>query len=51
MYGSELSVAKIIANEGRLFTDADFVEKYLLIAPEKICPEAKCKFENTSLSR
>ncbi|GFW63026.1 transposable element Tcb1 transposase [Trichonephila clavipes] len=46
-----LGVAEIIAKEGRPFTDGDFVKKCCLIASEKLCPEAKRKFENTSLNR
>lgn len=46
-----LGVAEIIAREGRPFTDGDFVKKCLLIASDKLCPEATKKFEKVSLNR
>lgn len=44
-------VAEIIAKGGRPFTDGDFVKQCLLLASEKLCPEAKNKFQNVSLNR
>lgn len=46
-----LCVAQLIAKGGRPFTDGDFVKDCLLIASEKLCPEAKNKFQNLSLNR
>lgn len=46
-----LEIAAIIAKSGRPFTDGDFAKQCILLAAEKLCPEATNKFKNVSLSR
>lgn len=46
-----LEIAALIAKSGRPFTDGDFAKKCMLLAAEKVHPEAHSKFKNISLSR
>nr|XP_042913023.1 general transcription factor II-I repeat domain-containing protein 2A-like [Parasteatoda tepidariorum] len=46
-----LKIAALIAKTGRPFSDGDFSKECLMIAAEKLCPDAANKFKNVSLSR
>lgn len=44
-------IASLIAKSGRPFTDGDFAKKCIMLASEKVCPEASSKLKNISLNR
>jgi hypothetical protein len=44
-------IASLIAKSARPFTDGDFVKECMIIASQKLCPEAVKKFEALSLNR